>query len=293
MYKLYEHLLDGGGSITLGLGKDIKRPLLLIDEAEPKPDGYRDITSITNLDTWGHKAHNIDYLRVRTAIVNSIYELAETNCLGKASNEDEALALIASAEFTELNIWHFCTKESTATTGLWQHDEGYYIRYDGTTFIKEPIIDAGFDYCNDTEKAICLKYSIVSVQKMLKYGFAMSRILQEGRQYHLSAIATRQERLITASLLVWNIIPANAQEVIGTCINPMYGNMYFTYKEFGVKGSIYDYDSIRNPKPGPGILNYVEGTGLWQDNGIAQKNWSTTNGQTIQDFAKDLAKVLH
>lgn len=292
MYKLYEHLLDGGGSITLGLGKDIKKPLLLIDENEPRPLGYRDITSIVNLDLWGHKVASSDYLRVRSAIVELIKQKALANCFGNASSADDALTLIAESEDEERTIWHFCTKESSATEGIWVHNAGYYIRYDGAEFKKEPIVDAGLDYCNMSEQAIAIKYSIVSVIKMLYAGFKLERILKEGKDYHLSAIAARQDRLITASLLVWNIIPYNAQEVIGTCINPMYGNMYFMFKEFGVKGSTDDYDSIRNPTPGPGILNYIDGTGIWEGTGIAQKNWQTVNGQPIEEFAKDLANIL-
>lgn len=288
MYKLYEHLLDGGGSITLGLGQDIKRPLLLIDESESRPDGYRDITSITNLDTWGHKAYATDYLRVRSAIVNLVKQLAKDNALTSVYDAKDAQTKFKPDDV----VVHFDTEGSTAEDGIWAHLPGYFVRYDGSTFTKESMIDAGFEYCNEHEKAICLKYSIASVTKMLAYGFKLDRIIEEGKQYHLAAIATRQDRLITASLFVWNIVPGNAQEVIGTCVNPMYGNMYFLYKEFGIKGSLDDYDSQRNKEPGPGILNYIEGTGIWQDNGIAQKDWSTTNDQSIADFAKDLAEIL-
>jgi len=292
MYKLWEHLLDGGGSISLGLGKDIKRPLWLLDEAVAKPDGYRDFTSITNLDTWGHKAYGADYLRIRATIAAIAKQKANDNYLAKASSNSQALSFIEPD--TEADFVHFSTEDSIEQEGLWAHDPGYFVRYDIQTdnWSKEHIADVGFDYCNTSEKAICLKYAIVSTAKLLAHGYMLDRIIEEGKVFHVEAINARQARLITASIYIWNVVPANAQEVLQVFVNPMFGNMYFLYKEFGIKGTKEDYDSIRNTSPGPGPLDYILGRAIWQNNGIAQQTWKTTTGQPIAEFATDLANML-
>lgn len=292
MTKLFEHILEGGGSITLGLGLDtIKEPLLLLEESEVAPQEYRDITNIVNLDIWGHKAKYSDYLRVRSTILDEFYKIAMLSCLGTVADESEALQLIP-VQNTE-QLYYFCISDNPSS--LFLDKEGYVAIYD--TISQEWSFsskeDLGFSLANNFEKDVAVKYSIMSSKAALQEGYSLARIVEENIIYHKKAQECRKKRLLEASVYIWNIIPENANKVMGFVINPLYGNLYSLYQEFGVKGTLEDYESVRNRNPGLGILDYVLSRDIWIGNGLTEKSWETTNGMTLEDLGNLIYNLLH
>jgi hypothetical protein len=292
MTKLVEHLINGGGSITIGLGNGlIQDPLILLESSDPTPEGYRDIASIVNLDEWGHRAKNTDYLRVRLAIKEQIQLLADQYIIGPAT--DEVVTIPTEYDYVANgNTANFLV--GTGAIGLFAGNDGYVARYEpvGETWVFQDIYDFAFGFANQYEKDVFVKYSIGSTQAFLDAGYTLERINADSKVYHNTSIACRRDRLIDASIRIWNQIPQHAAEVVGYVFNPAYGVMYMLYQIPGVIGSLEDYDSVRNPNPGSGIVDYILARGPWAGVGIKDQPWMGINGQTMTEFTEELYDLL-
>ncbi|MGL6342705.1 MAG: hypothetical protein ACRC80_26645 [Waterburya sp.] len=102
MYKLVEHLLNGGGSATLGIGYGlISEPVKIVLDTDPIPDGYRDISSIKYWYQFGEQL-GLDFLLTKEVILRCVHKKAlewlETNAEDKRDIESIGYSLCTLLE---------------------------------------------------------------------------------------------------------------------------------------------------------------------------------------------------
>lgn len=282
MARLIEHMINGGPSATIGLGIGlISEPLKILDEDDaPIPAGYMDISSIANWHNYGFGLGR-DYAFIREQIQTLCIQIGANACSGEYADP----ALVPES------VSHVCIAK-TGTSGLFIGKEGL-VGIKGTNWAFKPKAYYGYELSDMPTRQILAIYAIGSILDRIA-DFGMSQIVAWGVPYHTSSIEARRNRLTATSISIFNEIPAYAYLVLGDVTNPAYRNMYWMYETFGVKGIVEDKDLVRNPNPGPGILDYILARAPYNSIGLASKNWTTlSNGANMQVFANSLYAILH
>lgn len=254
--------------------------------------GYVDISSITNWWDFGRDLDK-DYSYVRR----------EIKLLVDQKGIDSVISTLSTPPGSPAdNDAHYIDPDATAT-GDWAGYEGYIATYDlgGTQWVKEPPSHVGYRLCTSSEKAICAELKIgSSADHFADYG--IPAIVDYGVEYHRHSIIARKERLLRAQVEIYNRLPINAFTTLTDLIGSPLGNITELYSEYGLKGSVEDYNVDYNPTPAPGICDYIlarapfDGQQVYLDagyaDGLKNKGWTPIDATTLSDFADELYNIL-
>lgn len=260
-------------------------------ESSPSP-GYTDISTIQNWWDFGFDI-NQDYLYVRREIKNLVNQKGVDDCISTIS--DPPGSPVDGDR-------HYIDPNATAT-GDWATYEGYIATWDetNTQWVKEPRDFVGYRLCTTEEKLICSKLKIgSSADHFTDYG--VPTIVDYGEDYHRNAIETRTNRMLRAIVEVYNRLPINAYEVLSDLTSTALGDTIGRYKDYGVQGTLEDYDVDHNNNPTPGVCDYLLSRAPFNNvephisagypAGLTLKGWSPIDATTLNDFATELYNIL-
>ena len=253
--------------------------------------GYVDISTIKNW--WNFGEGLADYLYIRREIKELVDLRGINSCLSTISDPP-----VSPAD----DDAHYIDPNGTAT-GDWAGYEGYIATYDlaNTQWVKEPKDFVGYRLGDADEKLICSKIKIgSSADHFTDYG--VPTIVDYGEDYHRNAINTRTDRMLRAIVEVYNRLPINAYEVLADLTGTPLGDTIGRYKDYGVKGTVEDFDIDHNNNPTPGVCDYLLSrspfTGVepflsaGYPGGLTTKGWTPIDGTPLLDFANELYNIL-
>ena len=253
MYLLTAHLINGKKvGVEIPTYSLIKVPFKIETSISP---GYADISSIENWWNFGRELSK-DYLFVRGQIKSLI---------GK-KGIDSAIATRSNPPMTRLNgDLYYIDPEDTAT-GSWAGYEGWMATWDSSEmeWVIEPTTFVGYRLLNNDEKLISAGYKIGSQSDHFA-DYGVPAISDYGLDYHKNSIECRRERLLRAAAELYNRIGSHSGTVLGDLINNPHGDLTSLYVEWGIKGSLEDFNVDFNPTPIPGILDYLYGRAPYDD----------------------------
>ncbi len=289
MVLLTAHLLNGKKvGIDIPFNSIITKPILIEDTVSP---GYIDISSIETW--WGFKdiATPVrDYSFIRKEIKKLIDGMAIASALETRSDPP--------VTHNDGDIYYI-DPDPTAT-GDWAGYEGFIATSDGTNWTKEPPCHVGYRMLNPEQKDIAATLKIGSqADHFADYG--VPAISDYGLEYHRNSIAAREERMLRAVVEVYNRIPLHQAEVLGDLIGNPIGDLTELYKEWGLKGTLEDYNIDFNPNPTPGIINYLYGRAPFNGQepylsagypvGLALKGWTPVDTD-LSSFCNEIYGIL-
>jgi hypothetical protein len=276
-YKLIEHRLGDGGSVTEGKGYGVvPNPLQILQSNEPIPPAYRDISTIIY---WHKFARNLGYdcLFIRDRIIEAAIKELPLVAVYNSSND--------VVEPLEEGL--------TILVGLHPRDdfEGHstqfaiYFREIGWQFYNA--IDYAYQLANNVEKEILARLNIGSINHRL-LDFPSQDIYDWAGEYHSGAIACRTERIRWLATYFAAEIPHGLSPVMAAIFLSPVGNLYWLYTEAGVFGTIEDR------RPMPGILDYFLGRSLFKDKGLTSlKVIPASSHLTLEQIATNAYNYLY
>jgi len=288
MAKLVAHVLDGQ---TIGVDLhswSVKTPFKIIKDNSPLPIAYADISSVTSWWDYGQSL-NRDYLYIRKEIKKLVSQIGEKNTLdvlnevpAAPSNNDSYLI-------------------GTEATGIWANHTGFISTYKNNEWVTEPSENVGYRLLNSIEKLICAELKIGSqVDHFADYGVPV--IVDYGVEFHRKSITTRQERMLRATVEIYNRLPLNSFSVLVELTTSPLGDTIGRYEKYGVKGTWEDFNIDFNPNPTPGICDYMmarapfDGSTNYLNAGFASglknKSWNPIDAASITEFADEIYKIL-
>lgn len=290
-YLLTAHILNG-------LKVGVETPIISAIEEPFKIEkvvssGYADISTIENWWDYG-RDHGKDYLFIRKRIKNLIKQKGMEQCLGTISDPPISPA--------DGDI--YCIASDAVATGDWTGYEGFAATWDeaNTQWVKEPPDWVGYRVLNNTEKLIAAGYKIGSqVDHFTDYG--VPAISDYGLEYHRNSQEARAERLLRTAAEVYNRLGMFSGTVLSHLIGNPHGDLTNLYKEWGVKGTLEDFNVDFNPTPTPGVIDYLysrapyTGEKVYIDTGyplgLSQNNSVTViDGTPLSDFCDELYEIL-
>lgn len=254
--------------------------------------GYADISSIINYDKFGWDLDR-DYLYVRKEIKNLVQQKGIDSCIDTRS----------TPPVTPLDgDRHYIDPDATAT-GDWTGYEGFIAEWDqaGTQWVKEPTDHVGYRLLQVDEKTIAANLKIGSVADHFNE-LGVPSVVDIGEEYHANAVITRKARMLRATVEVYNRLPTNYAQVLTDLTYSNIGNMIYSYEEWGLKGTLEDYNIDYNPNPNPGIIDYLMARAPFdgvQGNidagypkGLRAQPWITVDSKNMTQFTDELYAVL-
>ena len=285
MTLLTAHLIEGQPVGVVVKKYALNTPFKI--EATVSP-GYVDISSVSNWQEFGVDL-NRDYLYVRKEIKQLVGQIGMDACI----------STLATPPVSPNVNDQYCV--DTPATGDWAGYEGFIAKWDGSVWVKEPKDHVGYRLLTSEEKVIASSYKIGSVADHFTE-FGVPSVVDIGEEYHINAITARNARMLRATVEVYNRLPANYSQVLGNLTYSPVGNMIDTYREWGVKGTIEDYNIDFNPTPTPGIVDYAlarapfDGTQAFLDQGyslgLAAQSWTTVDGLNMTQFSQEIYDIL-
>lgn len=254
--------------------------------------GYADISSVYNW--WNYnKGLNKDYLYVRDRIKNIIIEKGIQECL----------ATISTPPVSPSDGDMYCIDSDEPSTGAWEGYEGWCATWSTaeSKWVFEPSEWIGYRVLDTEEQTIAAQLKIGSqIDHFVDYG--VPTIVDYGYDYHKNSRLTREDRMLRAVVEVYNIIPFHVAEALGDITASPLGDMYFRYMEFGVKGTVEDFNKDFNSSPTPGICDWLYSRAPFNyqepfisagyPSGLTLKTWVPIDGQTINQFADKCYDIL-
>lgn len=273
MYKLIEHRLGDGGSVTEGKGYGVvPNPLQIIPQAQEIPPAYRDISTISY---WHKFARNLgyDYLFIRDRVTEAaIASLPTMDVYDSPSS-------ISILNGLTVIVGDNSRDEFTAHAGK------IAIYIDGWQFYSK--IDYAYRLLPKAEKEILARLQIASIHAM-STDFPKEDIYQWASEYHQDAIANRTARIRWVSTYLSSEIPAAVPALIAAIVGSPVGNLYWLYAEMGVKGSEED------KRPLPGILDYFLGRSLFKGKGLIDSPITPLSEDlTLSQLTRSASDYLH
>lgn len=255
--------------------------------------GYVDISSVANWWKFGQDL-NRDYSFVRKEVKLLIAQKGIDACISTISDPP-----VGASDGDQ----HYIDPVGTAT-GSWAGYEGWVGTFDFAEdqWVIEPPHWVGYRLCNTEEKFIAANYKIGSqADHYADYG--VPTIVDYGEEYHLQSIFARQRRMRRATVEVYNRLPANVAEVLQNMEASPLGNMYNRYIEFGVKGTVEDYNVDFNPTPTPGIADWIMGRSVFSNvepyssagypTGLKLKTgWSPIDAADLDAFCDEMYDII-
>lgn len=268
----------------------VTQPFKIIRDNQVMPLGYTDISSIVNWDTYGFTLDR-DFSYVRHEIQEIVEDLAIDSCLGAIS--DPPLTPMNGDKYYII----------PTATGAWTGYEGSIATWSTSqmAWIKEPTDFVGYRLLSNEEKLICAQLKIGGqADHFADYG--VPSIVDYGVEYHRKSIECRKERMLRATVEVYNRLPLNAYEMLSDLTTSPLGDMIGRYERYGVKGTLEDYHVDFNPNPTPGICDYLTGRAPFSyvepyisagfPTGLALKNWNPIDAATLSDFVTEIYNIL-
>jgi len=127
-------------------------------------------------------------------------------------------------------------------------------------------------------------------------------IVDYGLEYHITSRNTREHRMLRTTVEVYNLLPLNVAEALGNITASPLGDMYNRYMEFGVKGTVEDFNKDYNSNPTPGICDWILARAPFNNqepfisagypSGLILKDWKPIDNQTIDNFATKIYNIL-
>lgn len=255
--------------------------------------GYVDISSVEAWWDFGRDL-NRDYSFVRKEVKKLVAQKGIDACLSTISDPP------ANAADGDR---HYIDPLGSAT-GVWAGYEGWIATFDfdEDQWIKEPTEWVGYRQCSANEKFICARYKIGAQQDHYD-DYGVPDIVDYGDEYHEESIKARTRRIRRATVEVYNRLPANAEEVLSDITTSPLGNIYERYKEFGVKGTIEDYNVDFKPNPAPGIADWIDCRSVFSNvepyvsqgfpAGLRLKaGWSPIDAADLDAFADEMYDII-
>ena len=289
MVLLTAHLLNGQKvGVDIPTNSIIQEPF----KVETTPSlGYADISSIENWWNFGQTLE--DYLYIRTRIK------AHAKDLGIA----DTISTLSDPPVSPTDGDKYYIDTEAPATGDWIGYEGWCTTWDesNTQWVKEPPDWLGYRVATQAEKDILAQLKIGSqADHFIDYG--VPAIVDYGLDYHIKARETRQYRMLRATVEVYNILPLNVAEALGNITASPLGDMYNTYIEFGVKGTVEDFNKDFNPNPTPGIIDWILSRAPFNNvepyitagypTGLTLKGWTPIDSTTLSNFSTRLYNIL-
>lgn len=287
MVLLTSHLLNGQRiGVDIPLNSIIKVPFKI--ESSPSA-GYADISSVENWWNYGKDLEDFLYVRKRIQILTR--EKGIVNCI----------ATLSTPPLNPTSGDRYYIDIEAPATDEWAGYEGWCATWDGVDWIREPAEWIGYRYSTEAEKDILAQLKVGSQgDHFADYG--VPAIVDYGLDYHITSRDTREYRMLRATVEVYNIIPLNAAESLGDITASPLGDMYNRYIEFGVKGTLEDYNKDFNPNPTPGICDWLLSRAPFNNqepfvssgypSGLTLKVWNPIDATTINDFATKIYNIL-
>lgn len=291
MAKLVAHVIDGQIlGVDLLSWSLIKVPFRIINDTDNIPLGYTDISSV---QTWWDFGQNLtrDYLFVR----NEIKKLV-------AKKGRELNTIISTLNDPPLNP---STNDKyligNSPTGDWSTHPGFIATYHNNAWELEPQDNVGYRLLNNIEKLICAELKIGGQKDhFLDYGVPV--IVDYGVEFHRKSIDVRKERMLRATVEIYNRLPMNSTQVLIDLTTGPLGDTIGRYERYGVKGTWEDYHVDFNPTPTPGICDYIMGRTPFDGSepylaagfstGLKLKNWNPIDAADINSFSVEIYNIL-
>lgn len=286
MTLLTAHLINGQKvGIETSIPAAITEPFKIENTISP---GYADVSTIRNWHKYGINL-NRDYIFVRKEIKSIVEQIAI----------EASLATIADPPVSpNVNDQYYI---SSPATGNWAGYEGQIALWTGSMWVKEPTHHVGYRLLSTEEKIIVSSYKIGSVSDHFSE-FGVPSVVDIGEEYHLKSIEARKARMLRATVEVYNRLLSNYAQVLQQLTYSQVGNMIASYKDWGIKGTVEDYNVDFNPNPTPGIIDYAlarapfDGTQANLDagfpSGLANQLWITVDGKNMTEFSQELYDIL-
>lgn len=251
-------------------------PFKLVDTV---PSGYKDITSITNLHSFGH-ATDRDFKAVRDEMKQHVIFLGATTVV---SNQNDPNA------FTP-NVGDRYRIIETALD-VWAGKEGYIAEWDGSNWIyytgegiATPEEEVGFSLLSADDKRIAAAHLIGTIpQQVAAYGSDIEEKQEDQSEYNEKVTECRRRRFLWAQTYFMNQIPLNAAQVLGVIETYKFDKRYVEQGIFGQD----EFDDIA-----PGICDYLDGVAVFDNAGIRQETWTTLYGANMNIFCDAVKNVL-
>lgn len=291
MAKLVAHVIDGQIlGVDLLSWSLIKVPFRIVNDTEDVPLGYTDISSV---QAWWDYGQNLsrDYLYVR----NEIRKL-----VGKKGRECPSIIGTLNEppqNPTEGDIYLL----GNNPTGAWVNHPGFIATWKDNKWEIEPEEYLGYRLLNTSEKLICAELKIGG-QKDHFVDYGVPTIVDYSVEFHRNSIKVREERMLRATVEIYNRLPFNSYQVLVDLTNGPLGNTIQRYEKYGVKGTYEDYHVDFNPTPTPGICDYIMARGPFDGSemylqagftlGLKSKNWNPIDSADIETFADEIYSIL-
>lgn len=287
MILLTSHLLNGKRmGVDIPVNSIIEEPFKI--ETIPS-SGYADISSIQNWWQYGQDLE--DFLYIRKQIKLLTYQVGIESCMNNLSIPP------LSPSIGDL---YYVDTENVAMDD-WTGYEGWCASWDGSQWIMEPPDWVGYRNVTNAERDILAKLKIGSQQDHFS-DYGVPAIVDYGLEYHITSRDTRELRMLRATVEVYNILPLNVAEALGNITASPLGDMYTRYMEFGVKGTIEDFNKDFNPNPTPGICDWLLSRAPFINSepyisagypiGLTEKGWVPIDGSTLSEFSTKIYNIL-
>lgn len=288
MVLLTSHLISGKRmGIDIPFSSIVEHPILIEDSVSP---GYVDITDIKYWWDFKDVAYpKRDYVFIRKQIKKAVEKIGI----------DSVLLVLNDPPVISNGDVFYIDPDATAT-GDWAGYEGFIATANNDSWVKEPACHVGYRLLNSTEKDIAAHYKIGSqIDHFADYG--VPAISDYGLEYHQNSIASRNERMLRASVEIYNRIPGHSNEVLNDLINNPIGDLTELYEKWGVKGTLEDYNIDFNPTPAPGIIDYCFSRAPFNGQepylsagyptGLSMKGWTPVDTD-LATFCSELHSIL-
>lgn len=291
MTLLTAHLIQGKKvALEVPIPGAITEPFKIEDTVS---DGYADISSILNWDTYGWDL-NRDYLFIRKEIKKLVEQKAIDSCISTISDPP-----VTPTDEDR----HYIDPDATAT-GDWTGYEGFIAEWDatGVQWVKETKGHVGYRLLTSSEKTVAAKLKIGSVADHFTE-LGVPSVVDIGEEYHKNAMEARKARMLRATVEFYNRLPTNYATVLQhLTANANLGNMIYSYEEWGLKGAVEDYNIDFNPSPIPGCMDYLMARAPFDGvqanidagypEGIRNQSWTTVDGLNMTQFSDELYDIL-
>lgn len=261
---------------------------------ETPSTAYAEISSIENWYRYGiqtNKYLNRDYIFIRDRIEDLIKQKGVDSCIA-TQNDPPATPVLGD---------RYC---------IGNNPSGDWANYPNAIAIKGSVnwefkaqVEIGYEELTQEEKAIAAE---LYIGELRVYGLDFPQELAEWRGiYHRTSTATRERRLWKAETIVRHELSAYQSAImlfltskVDPIILPGMPEMNFcvdhhkNYWRFGIRGTVEEYDSVLNPFPSPGIMDYIYGRGDFAPIGLINMPWQPANMASMQEVADAIASAL-
>lgn len=257
--------------------------------------GYADISSISNWFEYGIESNYLkkDYLYLRNEILLLIDKKAEDSCIGSL-NDPSTITPNAGDRYCvgDNPVGEFANKQKAIA----ERNE------DNTAwnFLDKDVL--GYSLSSYEEKRIAAQLYIGLIEDH-KADFGQTDSILWREEYHALATETRLKRMLAAETLIQQELPAYQGLILLTITSlvteldfgtgaQLYSiDLHKNYKDFGVKGQVFDFHPIKNPNPAVGIMDYFYGTNLFTDKGLIDMPFVPVN-MTLQELCDRVYDIL-